>query len=280
MKRLLALCIILLLLAACGQIVDAPTDPSSTAMPSTIEAPTTEEEPSTTTQPSIPIPRDAQFTVTKHQLFPPKQVFDAEFEAFYKEFTAAVRRKDMQFIDGILDDEIMSSFGGEPGKEYFHEFWGHRNERNDYYQRDLWDELEAIIALGGVYYQENERYPGFGKCFVAPYTFTEFSYEDIDGHDVSPIDYNVVIAKALPVYAEESTRSKVIDTLDYNVVVYHYDKNEILWEKGPDDFVSVKTLSGAVGYMQWKYIRSPIDFRLCIEAKDGGWKMISLIAGD
>ena len=224
------------------------------------------------------IPGKTQFTVTKHQLIPPKQVFDAEFEAFYKEFTAAVRRKDMQFIDSILDEGIMSSFGGELTKEYFYEFWEHRDQRKVVYKKDLWDELEAIIALGGVYYQAGEfRQSNRGKCFAAPYLFTEFDSTLFDGYSHG---YEAVIDKGVRVYAEKSINSKEIDTVDYNILEYHYDSSEQLWELGPDDFISVTTLSGAAGYIQWKYLRSPIDFRLCIEQKDGEWELLWLIAGD
>ena len=279
MKRLFALCIVaLLLLSACGQTPIEPTEPSTAAPTTTEEMPTTQAP--STAEPITAIAGKTQFTVTKHRLIPPKQVFDAEFEAFYKEFVAAVRAKDMDFIDSILDEGIMSSFGGEPTKEYFYEFWEHRDQRKDVYRKSLWDELEAIITLGGRYYQAGVFREVTGKCFVAPYLFMDFIYEDFADDDVRPFDYDVIIEKGVRVYENANTNSKVIDTLDYNIVIYHYNANETLWELSPDDFVSITTLSGAAGYIQWKYLRSPIDFRLCIEQKDGEWKLLWLIAGD
>jgi len=266
MKRLFCFCIVILLLTACGQTTIGPSEPSSAAVPTTVEL-TSAEEPSTE-DPAPSINREAQFTVTEHQLFPPPQVFDAEFEAFYKEFTTAVRRKDMRFIDSILDDGIMSSFGGEPNKEFFHEHW---EIRKQHYGQDLWDVLAEMIALGGVYYQAGEfRQTNRGKCFVAPYVF---GYDPGEAYE-----FYAVIDKGVSVYENESINSKVIDTLDYNILEFHYSQE--FWEKKADDFVSVTTLSGAAGFIQRKHLRSPIDYRLCIEQKDGAWKLLWLIAGD
>ena len=260
MKKLLILSLIaLLFLPACGQASKAQT----TAQPATITTETTEAP--TTTEAPAPVSA-TMFTVTEHKLPPPNQSFNADFKAFYDEFTAAVGKKDMRFIDGILDDEVMSSFGGEPGKEYFHEYWSGQN---------LWAALNDIIALGGVYYSRgSERYPSYGNCFVAPYTYAKFDETGVDA-----FEHYVVIDKGVPVYAEESVESEVITKLDYRILAYHRDNGD-LFSKGPEDFVSVTTLTGATGYMQKQYLRSPMDCRLCIEQKDGEWKLLWLIAGD
>jgi len=232
MKRFFLLCmIVLLLLAACGQ------------------APDTQDA-------------DTDFTVTQQQLFPPEQAFDVEFEAFYEEFTAAVRGKDTRFIEGILDDEIMSSFGGVPGKPYFYDYWAYM---------DLWAKLGEIIALGGVYYQAGEYHQANrGKCFVAPYTFAE-----LDG---DAFEQYAVIGKDVPAHEKKSARSKVIASLDYNILEFH--NSDEFRKKGPEDFVSVTLPTGETGYVQRKYLRSPTDYRLCIEQKDGEWKLLWLVAGD
>jgi len=234
MKQLLILCVALLLaLAACGQ---APVEPVTTTSAATTEA--------------------------------QAQPADTSFETFYSTFTAAVHSKDMQFIDGILDDGTMSSFGGEPGKEYFYEYWDIRQE---HYQKDLWDELGAIIALGGEYYEAGEYHPSFGECFVAPWTFMAINDTGLDA-----FEHLAVLGEGVPVYEKEDVESKVTGTLDYGYVAYHSELRDI----GPEEFVSITALSGTAGYVQWKFLRSPIDYRLCLERKDSGWKLLWLIAGD
>ena len=261
MKRLLALCVVAtLLLAACGKTPETPVVSTALAEPTFAEETTSEEpaseeltsEGSTAKESTVPKRTDTDFTVTGLQLLPPAQNFDAEFEAFYKEFTAAVRREDIKFIDGILDEGVMSSFGGVPGPLYFYDYWTFG---------DLWAKLNEIIALGGVYDQAK-------KSFVAPYLF-KAGLED---------EQFAVIGKNVPVYESKSTDAKVIAKLEYDVLGYHY--SDAFHGKGPDDFVSVATLSGKTGFIQKKYLRSPIDYRLCIEQKDGAWKLLWLIAGD
>lgn len=263
MKKLLLLCVALVLVfSACGQTSQEPaTTPTIDEMTTTeallTEAPTTPSLPST-------LPK-VQFTATKHQLLPPEQAFDAEFEAFYGEFKAAVQGKDMRFIDSMLSEGVMSSFGGEIGKDFFHEYWSEGWSRVD-----LWTVLEEIIALGGTYYQAGEYSSGFGKCFAAPYTF-----KGLDELGLDAFEHYIVIDKNVPVYG---ANSKAIGTLDYCVLEYHYSDGFL--DIGPEDFVGVKLLSGETGYVQRKYVRSPIDYRLCIEQKDGEWKLNWLIAGD
>ena len=81
----------------------------------------------------------------------------------------------------------------------------------------------------------------------------------------------------MPVYAEENVTSEVIATLDYNILEFH---NNGALGMSPDNFVGIKTLSGEVGHIQEKHLRSPVDYRLCIAQKDDGWKLLWLIAGD
>jgi len=168
MKQALILCItLLLILSACGQASNAPATSPTTDEPTTISS-------------SLTV---AAETPTSEALSPPAQAF----EAFYEDFKAAVSNRDMQFIDSILDDETSSSFGGDPGKEYFHEHWD--NEKK-YHGRDLWAVLDEIIALGGVHYQPGEYVPILGECFVAPYTFTGSNIESFD-----PGDYRLCLAR-------------------------------------------------------------------------------------
>ena len=157
MKKLYVLCIALLLaLSACGQ------GSSEATMATQPPAETTQEAQETTLEP------------------------DGRFEAFYEDFKAAVHNRDMRFIDSILDEGITSSFGGDPGKDYFHEHWD--NEKK-YHGRDLWAVLEEIIALGGVHYQAGEYSREIsGECFVAPRT-----YVDNEGADFDPGNYRLCI---------------------------------------------------------------------------------------
>ena len=195
------------------------------------------------------------FTATEHQLLPtPEQVFDAEFEKVYNEFTEAVRRKDLSVIDRFINDSTKSSLE-DYGKSAFYDYW---NLHNDPDQSGLWAEMEEIIELGGTYKPEWE-------CFIAPYTFNDWP----DEFDV--FEYYVVIDKEVKVYEEEDLSSNVVDYLNYNIMKFH-DNNKDNFES--HDLVRIKTPSGTYGYIQKLYIRSPRDYAITIRRNDiGEWKI-------
>ena len=261
MKRLLALCILVLTLSACHELPDAPVTSVTPITPAT-------SAPSTTPAPVLsPKPKagETDFIITESQLFPPEQVLDPDFEPFYKDFSAAVNNHDARFLDSILDDKVWFSYGGESGKDEFYAFFA---------EQDVWAVLQEILDLGGIFYKPNTYAPG--KCFVAPYTYTNFPR--MPASDLDAYDYFIIIDQGVPVYDQASAASETIDTLDYNIAEFRY--SDAFLDKGPDDFVSVTTLSGAVGFVQKKHLRSAVGYRLCIEQKDDGWKLTMLVAGD
>jgi hypothetical protein len=142
-------------------------------------------------------------------------------------------------------------------------------------QSKLWTELEKIIAFGGSF---DNFYDSEQEFFVAPYVFGDFPNE-LDGFECFAI-----IDKNVNVYAENDIKSRVIDHLNYNIIKFNnirLDWYDAFWRKSDDDLVKIKTLSGEMGYIAKKYIRSPIDYRLFIEYKDNiGWKLTVLVAGD
>jgi len=95
-----------------------------------------------------------------------------EFDLFYEEFQTAVSNQDMDFIEGLVDDDTSTMFGRGPAP--FQEHWEYENEHNG---RDIWTVLEELTALGGVHFEPGEYYEGAGECFVAPYTFFEENFK-------------------------------------------------------------------------------------------------------
>ncbi|WP_446786506.1 hypothetical protein [Macellibacteroides fermentans] len=202
---------------------------------------------------------------SENQLLPlHEQPYDAEFDNVYKTFTDAVRNKDLSVIDGFLDDDIMVSFGSDPGKAAFYEYWNLNNKPE---QSELWTELEEIIALGG-HYNRDER------TFTAPYTYADFP-DDMDSF-VSV----VVIDEGVNVYEKKEPGSEVIAQLNYNIIKLDLDDKESEY-KPDEDLIKIETPSGKKGYVQKQFVRSPIDYRLSlIFNKNSEWKLVTMISGD
>ncbi|MCL2704369.1 MAG: hypothetical protein FWE91_12330 [Defluviitaleaceae bacterium] len=88
-----------------------------------------------------------------------ESVNNADFREIYNEFKIAVRNKDLQALDGFIDEEILISFDdGIGGKDDFYGRWSLNDEPEE---SELWAELEIIINLGGYFCDDN--------FFVAPY---------------------------------------------------------------------------------------------------------------
>ncbi|MBN7772847.1 SH3 domain-containing protein [Clostridium aminobutyricum] len=202
---------------------------------------------------------------TENQLSPQQeQAYDADFDKAYKEFVDAVHKKDLPALDRFLDDNILTSYGGERGKDYFYKYW---NLNTNPAQSELWAELEKIISLGGSYSKED-------RTFTAPYTYSSFPDE------FDAFENFVVISQKVNVYGKKDLESKVIAYLNYNIIKVDATESDY-WNKSDQDLIKIEMPSGKKGYVQKQFIRSPIDYRLSIIYKNNDeWKLTFMVAGD
>ncbi len=129
-------------------------------------------------------------------------------------------------------------------------------------ESQFWMELKEALHLGGVFKDENMNY------FIAPYVWGDFP-ESLD-----PWLYGVCLDKNISVYKEPDKNSEIIYNLqynivkiiDYNCIVATSDDSTLSWNK-------IQLPSGERGYVQVKHIRSPTDYLVVIEKKDGMWKI-------
>ncbi len=190
---------------------------------------------------------------------------DASFKAFREKLIEAVRKRDVKYVVGILDPAILNSFGGDGGIEEFKEMW-----KIDSPTSKLWDELLIVLTNGGSFFKEEED-----NLFCAPYSFKHFP-EDLDA-----FEYQMIFGNNVNLRAQPDLKAKTVAQLSYNVVKVDYENSvanknkegEYLWLK-------VETLGGKKGFVNAKYVRSPIDYRACFEKKNGKWKMTTFVAGD
>ncbi|MCL1976123.1 MAG: SH3 domain-containing protein [Firmicutes bacterium] len=201
---------------------------------------------------------------TEYQLYPPKEnTFDAEFSTVFQKFTDAVYKKDLVVLDAFLNENITFSFGEPAGKKGFYEFWNLDNRPE---QSELWAVLEKILRLGGAYNSE-------ARSYYAPYTYINFPNE------FDPYENFAIIEKDVKICEKKDADSTVIGYLSYNIVQFIYDSE--FWSLSDKDFVRIRIPSGLEGYIQKKFIISPIEYRLCISCNDNGeWKLNFLFAGD
>jgi hypothetical protein len=172
----------------------------------------------------------------------------------------AVQQRDSAFILSNLALDIFNSFGGNAGLAGFEEAWkpGQPNSK-------LWPTLATVLALGGSFQNEN--------TFAAPYTYSRFPDQlDAFGH-------GVIVGENVRVRQMATADSPVVASLSFDVV----EVTE--WETkssggGKQSWVKVKLASGQQGYIASAYVRSPLDYRIVFEKRQGRWLITTLVAGD
>lgn len=190
------------------------------------------------------------------------------FASFLEELFTAIDNRDSKFLLHHVDENIQMSYGIKQGKEAFIENWNLARNPQD---SRIWQQLDAILTLGGIFTNRNLN------SFTAPYTFfilLEDPYQQIivtgtdvrirsqpglNGEVLGSLNHEVV--ELVPLAADEQ---RVIETIGLETHA---------WEK-------IKTANGTIGYVYGKYLRSPTDFRTNFEYQNGTWMMRYFISGD
>ncbi len=191
----------------------------------------------------------------------------ADLAAFKKELQEAISRKDTKFLLGILDKNVLISFGLDPGIPSFIEKW-----QPDSSGSAIWYVLDTILELGGI---------ASDSEYVVPYVFGLWP-EQYD-----PFQHVAAVRQNAPVYAKADTNGAVKARLTYEIL--RYDFNKSLPEAGKTSYTLtgmpgwyyVHTLDSSImGYMHWQQVWSPVGYRAIFRKSGGQWKLAVLVAGD
>lgn len=178
-----------------------------------------------------------------------------DFFSFRAQLQAAVARRDLKVILGAMSKDVKLSFGGAEGVAEFAKLW--KPESPD---TKLWEVLAGVLALGGTFDLQG--------AFTAPYIFTRWP------QDKDAFSHMAAIGTGVRVRTAPSAVAPVIASLDFSVVEVAQDASEA------DSWVKVKIGTGRVGYVDRRYVRSPIDYRIKFEKQEGRWQAVCFLAGD
>lgn len=194
------------------------------------------------------------------------------FPEFRAQFETAVRNRDFALLEPLIDYDLETDFGGGGsdgeggagggGMRHFADSW----RGSSWKTSKLWDELDAITALGC---GGGEGYFAMPRMFV------------IDTGDIDPTDALVALGDAVPLRARASNDADVVALLDWALVSRagpetgrrDFGGNQLAWTK-------VRTADGTEGFVKSTDLRSPIDYRAVFQPRKSGWKMTAFIAGD
>ena len=215
---------------------------------------------------------------SQERLYPPTvEISDNSLWKFLTELTLAVGKRDEAFITNHLSPKIINSFGGNGGIDEFLAKWklGDKDSR-------FWGIVERLLTLGGSKYIENSN------TYSIPYIYTDwnklennydgFFHSLIVGNNVNVRDApNIRTSKVLGQFSHEVVKlpaNKSFETRDQH---QHIDPNPM----GGYSWQYVCSLNDELcGFVYWKYVVSPIGYRMGFEKINGKWLIIFLVAGD
>ncbi len=178
-----------------------------------------------------------------------------DFFTFRARLQAALARRDTEAVLAVIHNNIKNSFGGDDGVDGFKKTWN-----LDKPDSKLWETLAAVLALGGTFETDG--------TFTAPYVFTNWP-EAADS-----FDHLAVTGSGVRVRSEPNPSAPTLATLSFSIV-------ECLPDNDPEKpWVSIRLPGGKTGYIDRRYVRSPIDYRASFTKIDGRWQMTVFLAGD
>jgi hypothetical protein len=172
--------------------------------------------------------------------------------SFRERLAVAVEARDADALVALAAEDIKLDFGGGEGKAEL-------RKRLEDDSRNLWDELDALIALGC---SANEQ-----GGITIPWYF------DQDMGAIDPFMGMLVMGEDVPVYAGADPNSARRATISWDVV-------EIASLDPESPRQRVELPDDSVGFIATDKLRSLIDYRLIASSRNGRWRITSLVAGD
>lgn len=230
----------LLCLVACSQPHQQPPAPPPATPPPRLESP---KAPAVSGPKLMPVDEASR---------------EPSLVAFRSALLAAIDRRDTEALLAALDPHIRTSFGEGGGIDAFRKQW--KPEQRD---SRIWTELEQILKLGGTF-QKGGNVPRFWT----PYVYSAWP----DRQDA--FEAYAVIAANVPLHQSNDATSQPIATLAYDIVT-RVGQND-----ADAPMHHVRTSDGHEGFVEARFLRSPIDYRAGLVKRADGWKIEAFVAGD
>ena len=178
-----------------------------------------------------------------------------DFFSFRAQLLAAVARRDSDAILAVVSEDITNSFGGVGGVAEFKRMWDIASPESR-----LWATMATILGLGGTFIADGR--------FTAPYTFSRWP------RDLDPFTHMVVIGASVRARSAPSVTATPLASFSFAIVELAKNSD---WGS---PWLAIRLPGGKTGYMNRRYIRSPVGYRASFEKRDGRWQMTILVAGD
>lgn len=201
-------------------------------------------------------PRPARAAADRQLLPVDEATRDPSFLTTRSRLIRACVRRDRAALRAVLAPDVRYTFGdGPPGPDGFFGFWDRKPPDA------LWEELAAVLSLGGTY-----RIVGGTPRFAAPYVFAAWP------DTLDPFEHVAIVGENVAVRARPDPSAPVVARRSFAIV-----RREA---GGNSRWVRVRLASGASGFVAAELVRSPIDYRAVFQKRGGSWQLTAFIAGD
>ncbi|MFN0200780.1 MAG: hypothetical protein ACKVTZ_04640 [Bacteroidia bacterium] len=185
---------------------------------------------------------------------------DPSFVDFRNRLSAAIQKKDTLFIRNMIADDAWVGKDSERSKRAFMDYYFGRFSKT--HNEDFWEIMTQILRGGGKF-----KNVGYDSYFIAPYSAVNL-LELPDN-----VDPFMCVAANRPnvlVYEQPDKDSRVIDTLDYEVITTEYTKSHGNWL-----FVH----SNQDGFVNQSEVNLPVSYRCFFQKRARKWCIKYLVHG-
>lgn len=214
------------------------------------------------------------FTQSRTFLPPTEAIKDSALSAFIKNLKIAVQKKDTTFIYAALSPNIRNSFGDDESDNIkeFKQLW--KLEKSN---TEFWYHINTVLSMPGCFSDKSKEYN-------FPYIFCFQPKKNEDVFELALITEKDVALKQNP-----SFNSKTLLKLNYNVVSYVFiPKSDGVITKGKNELnypewylITVQNGKKKMkGWVYYKYIYSPVSYRLILGKENNKWLIQAFVAGD
>ena len=201
---------------------------------------------------------------------------DPSLNAFVVEMKKAIVDRNQRFFYSALDLDVEMGTSASDLLQDFKEEWETENDSSRF-----WPILDRMIQMGGVFLHDTADHTGRYQ-FVFPYVYDRPLDVEDDFYSIG-----VITGKKVNLRDQAKTSSPVRTQLSYDVVWYlQPDENRITQSGvnpyGDTEWYLVETYDHQQqGWVNWRYVYSPMDYRMFLfKNKQGIWRISNILAGD
>jgi hypothetical protein len=201
---------------------------------------------------------------------------DPTLTAFVEKLLDAIDKRDQHFLYDALVFDIAGERGVASGTEDFRMEWDADKDSSL-----MWPIMKRAIELGGVFLNDTNDLTGRYQ-FVFPYVY-DMPLDIEDDY----ISIGVITGKNVNLREGPDTASPIKTKLTYDVIWYldgaQYGRTTAGTNShGDPEWYKVETYDRQhQGWVNWRYVYSPIGYRLFLfKDSKGSWKISAFLAGD